>query len=177
MDISCSWMGIINIIKVVVAPKLIYKFNIFSIKISAAFFFLNRNWHLIFKIIKKCRDSEWVKESWRSHTSSFQNLFQCNSVNNWHLLLFSCSVMSDSLRPHELQHTSLPCSFASPRACLNSCPLSRWCHPTIFSSGFPLLLLPSLFPSIRVFSNELVLWHQVTKVLELHLQPVVLTDM
>ena len=39
MDISCSWIGITNIIKVAVPPKLIYKFNIFSIKISAAFFF------------------------------------------------------------------------------------------------------------------------------------------
>ena len=41
-------------------------------------------------------------------------------------------------------------------ACLNLCPLSQWCHPTI-SSCHPLLLLPSIFPSIRVFSNESVL--------------------
>ena len=64
--------------------------------------------------------------------------------------------MSNSSWPHELQHTWLPCPSPTPRACSNSCPLSRWCHPTI-SSSHPLLLLPSIFPSIRVFSNQSVL--------------------
>ena len=64
--------------------------------------------------------------------------------------------MSDSLRPHGLQHTRLPCPSSTPRACSNSCPLSRWCHPTI-SSCPAFLFLPSIFPSIRVFSNESVL--------------------
>ena len=64
-----------------------------------------------------------------------------------------CSFMSDSLRPHGRQHARLPCPSPSPRACSNSCPLSRWCHPTI-SSCHSLLLLLSIFPSIRVFSNE-----------------------
>ena len=41
--------------------------------------------------------------------------------------------------------------------CSNSCPLNEWCHPTISSSVTPLLSLPSIFPSIRVFSNELAL--------------------
>ena len=80
------------------------------------------------------------------------------------MLLFSHSVMSDSLWPHRLQHTRLPCPSLSPRVCPNSYPLSQWCHPTI--SYFivnhlilcrPLLLLPLIFPSIRVFSNELAL--------------------
>ena len=69
------------------------------------------------------------------------------------LLLFSRLVVSDSLRPHGLQHTRLPCPSPSPGACSNSCPLSPWCYPTI-SSLCRLLLLPSIFPSIRVFSNE-----------------------
>ena len=47
---------------------------------------------------------------------------------------FSCSVMSDSLQPRGLQHTRLPCPSPIPRACSNSCPSSRWCHPTISSS-------------------------------------------
>ena len=71
-------------------------------------------------------------------------------------LLFSCSVMSDSLQTHGLQHARLPCLSLSPRACSNSCLLSQWCHP-IISSVAPLLLLPSVFTSIRVFSNESVL--------------------
>ena len=62
--------------------------------------------------------------------------------------------MSDSLQPHGLQHSSLPCPLPTPRACLNSCPLSQWCHPTI-SSCHP--LLPSIFPSIGVFSSESVI--------------------
>ena len=68
---------------------------------------------------------------------------------------FSRSVVSDSLRPHRLQHARLPCPSPTPGA--YSCPLSWWCHPTISSSSHPLLLLPSVFPSVRVFSNESVL--------------------
>ena len=49
-------------------------------------------------------------------------------------LLFNCQVVSDFLRPHGLQHTRLPCPSPSPRVCSNSCPLNRWCHPTISSS-------------------------------------------
>ena len=47
---------------------------------------------------------------------------------------FSCSVMSNSLWLHRLQHSRLPCQSPAPGACSNSCPLSRWCHPTISSS-------------------------------------------
>ena len=61
--------------------------------------------------------------------------------------------MSDSLQPHGLQHARPPCASQTPRVYSNSCPLSQQCHPGI-SSCHPLLLLPSNFPSIRVFSNE-----------------------
>ena len=49
------------------------------------------------------------------------------------LLLFSRWVMSNSLQPHGLQHTRLPCPSPSPGVCSNSCPLSQWCHPAISS--------------------------------------------
>ena len=63
--------------------------------------------------------------------------------------------MSNSLQPHRLQYARLPCPSTTPRACSNSCPLSRWCHPTISSSVIhPRHLLLSVFPSIRIFSNE-----------------------
>jgi len=62
---------------------------------------------------------------------------------------FSCSVMSDSLRPHGLQHARPPCPWLTSGVNSNLCPLSWWCHPLC-----PLLLPPSIFPSIRVFSNE-----------------------
>ena len=64
--------------------------------------------------------------------------------------------MSDSLWPHGLQHTRLPCPAPTPGVYSNSCPSSQWCHPTISSSRRPLLLLPLIFPSIRVFSNKSV---------------------
>ena len=66
---------------------------------------------------------------------------------------FSHSVMSDSLRPHESQHARPPCPSPAPGVHSDSSPSSRWCHPAI-SSCRPLLLLPSIPPSIRVFSNE-----------------------
>ena len=47
-----------------------------------------------------------------------------------------------------------PCPSLTPRVYPNSCPLGQWCHPTISSSYHPLLLPPSIFPSIRIFSNE-----------------------
>jgi len=50
---------------------------------------------------------------------------------------FSCSVMSDSLQPHGLQHARLPCPSPNPRAYSNSRLLSRWCHPTVSSSVVP----------------------------------------
>ena len=66
---------------------------------------------------------------------------------------FSHSVVSNSLWPHEPQHTRPPCPSPTPGVHANPCPLSQWCHPTI-SSSHPLLLLPSVFPSISVFSDE-----------------------
>ena len=69
---------------------------------------------------------------------------------------FSHSVMSNTLQPHGLQHARPPCPSPTLRACSDSCPLSQWCHSTILPCH-PLLLLPSIFPSIRVFSKESVL--------------------
>ena len=60
--------------------------------------------------------------------------------------------MSHSLRLYGLQHTRPPYLSPTARVYPNPCPLSWWCHPTILCC--PLLLLPSIFPSIRVFSNE-----------------------
>ena len=62
------------------------------------------------------------------------------------LLLFSFSVVPDSLWPHGLQHTGLPCPSLSPGVCSNSCPLSRWCHPTYWSSFTLFSSCPQSFP-------------------------------
>ena len=67
------------------------------------------------------------------------------------LFLFSCSIVSDSLWPHGLKHTRLPCPSPSPGACSNSCPLSQWCHPTISSSVVPLSSCLPSFPASGSF--------------------------
>ena len=64
---------------------------------------------------------------------------------------FSYSVVSDSLWPHRLQHTRLPCPSPAPGACSNSCPLSRWCHPTISSFVVPFSSHLQSFPASGSF--------------------------
>ena len=72
------------------------------------------------------------------------------------LLLFSHLVMSDSLWPHGLQHARISCPSPSSRACSNSCPFSRWCHPTILSSVIPFSCYLQSFPASESFAvNQL----------------------
>ena len=63
------------------------------------------------------------------------------------LLLPSCAVMPDSMRPHGLQHSRLPCPSPSPGVCPSSCPSNWWCHPNISSSVAPFCCLQSFPPS------------------------------
>ena len=64
---------------------------------------------------------------------------------------FSCSVVSDSLRPHGLQHTRPPCPSPTPGVYSNSCSLSWWCHPTISSSVVPFTSCLQSFPASGSF--------------------------
>ena len=64
---------------------------------------------------------------------------------------FSCSVVSNSLRPHGLQHVRPPCPSPTPRAYSNLCPLSWWCHPTISSSVIPFSSYLQSFPASGSF--------------------------
>ena len=64
---------------------------------------------------------------------------------------FSCSVLSESLRPHGLQHTTPPCPSQTSGVYSNTCPLSQWCHPTISSFVIPFSHLQSL-PASGSFS-------------------------
>ena len=59
--------------------------------------------------------------------------------------------MSDTLQPHEPQHSRLLCPSPSPRVHPNPCPLSRWCHPTISSSVGPFSSCPQFFPTLESF--------------------------
>ena len=77
---------------------------------------------------------------------------------------FSCSVVDNSLQPHESQHARPPCPSPTPGVYSNSCPSSRVTPSSHLILCRPLLLLPPIPPSITVFSNE------VAKVLEFQLQ-------
>ena len=71
----------------------------------------------------------------------------------------SCSVVSDSLRPHELQHSRHPYPSPSPGVHLNLCPLNRWCHPAISSSVVPFPSCPQSLPASESFPmSQLFAW-------------------
>ena len=71
---------------------------------------------------------------------------------------FSCSVMSDSLRPHELQHARPPCPSPPTRVHSDSRPLSRWCHPAISSSVVPFSSCPQSLPASDFPMSQLFAW-------------------
>ena len=76
---------------------------------------------------------------------------------------FSHSVMSDSLRPHELQHARPPCPSPTPGVHSNSCPSSRWCHPAISSSVVPFSSWPQSLPASESFPmSQLFAWGSQT---------------
>ena len=81
------------------------------------------------------------------HTNPNLEMTRHDSVHHQ----FRCSVMSDSLRPHELQHARPPCLSPIPGIYPNSCPLNRWCHPTISSSVIPFSSCPQSFPASGSF--------------------------
>ena len=83
---------------------------------------------------------------------------------------FSLSVVSDSLRPHESQHSRPPCPSPTPGVYPNSCPSRRWWNPAISSSGVPFSSSPQSLPASGSFPIRVGSSHQVTKVLRLQLQ-------
>ena len=101
--------------------------------------FLSRNY---FSILSPTSRDQEEKSLFVNPTLAFRPLFE--SV--W----FSSSVVSDSLRPHGLQHTRLPCPSPTLKAFSNLCPLSRWCHPTISSPVVP-FSCPQSFPASGSF--------------------------
>ena len=108
-------------------------------------------------------------------TLSFINITSVSFVRTWRIgifilfyrwgfwgfssVQFSCSVVSDSLQPHESQLTRPPCPSPTPRVYPNSCPSSRWCHPAISSSVFPFSSCPQSLPASGSFPmSQLFTW-------------------
>ena len=72
-------------------------------------------------------------------------------ITHYSVQFSSVTQSSDSLRPHGSQHARPPCPSPTPRVYPNSCPLSRWCHPTISSSVIPFSSCPQSFPASGSF--------------------------
>ena len=95
----------------------------------------------------------WPKSSFGLMWKMVQkNLNKLSFANPICYFCCCCSVaQSDSLWPHEPQHTRPPCPSPTPRVHPNPCPLSRWCHPTISSSVIPFSSCPQSFPASGPF--------------------------
>ena len=102
--------------------------------------------HLSFQAKTITNNFTWLLVDTRTHFSWVYS-------KNWlgHSIQFRHSVMSDSLQPHGLQHTRLPCISPILGACSNSCPLSQWCHPAISSSVIPFSSCLQSFPTSESF--------------------------
>ena len=88
-----------------------------------------------------------------------ENTMKGTSCYSWYVVQFSCSVMSDSLQPHELQHARPPCPSPTPRVYPNPCPSSWRCQPAISSSVVPFSSCPKSLPASRSFPmSQLFSW-------------------
>ena len=118
--------------------------------------FITHRFREIFQELTKCHayhnalshDSQARIELWSS----------TKSIHSLSHLLFSHSIVSNSLWPHGLQHARLPCPAPIPGACSNACPSSQWCHPTISPSVIPFSCLQSFpesgsFPMSQFFAS------------------------
>ena len=99
----------------------------------------------------------WVTSMWLMFSRVYSILLNVKTLES--SVQFTCSVMSDSLRPHESQHARPPCPSSTPGAHSNSCPLSRWCHPAISSSVVPFFSCPQSLPASEAFPmSQLFTW-------------------
>ena len=95
-----------------------------------------------------------LQQSWNSAPESMQTSDNLSIFVYTYTLSFSCSVVSDSLQSHRLQHARLPCPSLSPRSCSNSCALNWWCYPTISSSVIPFSSCLQSFPASGSFPTS-----------------------
>ena len=115
-------------------------------------YYNSSNWLGQGEILKGLPEKCLRAGSWRRTGTSVQRR-EFSSVQ------FSRSVVSDSLRPHELQHTRPPCPSPTPRVHSNSCPSSQWCHLAISSSIVPFSSCPQSLPATESFPiSQLFAW-------------------
>ena len=113
-------------------------------------FILDISEHHCFFILENLKAFNYKLRTYFDSWSTFHNLVSVQ---------FSRSFMSDSLRPHELQHVRPPCPSPTPRVHPNSCPSIRWCHPAISTSVIPFSSCPQSLPASESFPvNQLFAW-------------------
>ena len=111
----------------------------------------------LFQIIwnSYCSSVPSWRTPWMEEPGGLQSMGLQRVGHDWETLIitiqFSHSVVSNSLWPHELQHTRPPCPSPTPGAYPNSCPMNRWCHPTILSSVIPFSSCTQSFPASGSF--------------------------
>ena len=125
-------------------------------------------WHVVVhgiaKIVTRLSDwtelnwseiKQWIRCSVKFLVKKKSLLFLLNTMPSSFIHIssvqFTHSVVSDFLQPHGLQHTRPPCPLPTPGVYSNSCPWSRWCHPTISSSVIPFSSCPQSFPASGSF--------------------------
>ena len=141
LKIELWYNGAIPLLGIYLEKTLIWK-GICTPIFMAALFTIARTWKRL-----KCPSTKgWIKNIWYIYTVEYT-------------VQFSCSALSDSLRPHELQHTRPPCPSPTPGVYSNSCPSSRWCHPAISSSVVPVSSCPQSLPASGSFPmSQLFAW-------------------
>ena len=103
--------------------------------------------------------NEWLNKSFIYSTNISWGHIIYHAKSYWRSVQFSHSVISDSFELHGLKHTSLLCPSPTPRACSNSCPSSRWYHPTISSSVILFSSRPLSLPASESFPmSQLFAW-------------------
>ena len=121
--------------------------------------FSYRSWHLLQEKLPVSRASNFGSRT--VPATDFSMGHESLAIYRWsdnvlhmlafHLLLFICPVMSDSLWPHGLQHARPTCPSSSPGDCPHSCSLHQWCHPAISSSDTLFSFCPWSFPASGTF--------------------------
>ena len=106
-------------------------------------------WVRSFQKVKNLQESRKASQRWNA--DRWRKIRKTKNLRNLSLVQFSRSVVSDSFRPHGLQHARLPCPSPTPGVYSNSCPLHWWCHPTISSSVVPFSSHLQSFPASRSF--------------------------
>jgi len=100
-----------------------------------------------------------IEKKTENYLKSINSLSQINEAFQFSSVQFSCSVVSDSLRPHESKHARPPCSSPTPGVHSNSRPSSQWCHLAISSFVVPFSSCPQSLPASESFpTSQLFAW-------------------